>query len=343
MKKLLTLVLPLFFYLAGFSQDLAIKSGSKGLYIEHKVAPKEGLFPLGRMYNVHPRHIANFNGIDFNKGLAIGQLINIPLSDTNFKQTVNKGVPVYYKTTEKESLANISAKTKAQVNNIKGWNNVSADNISPGTKLIVGFLITNELQNRVVTITPKTIVAEESVSNVKKQESSETKQPLPEVKKDVVAEESVSNVKKAEEQKKQMEPEIKKETPPVVKEESKKTEPVVKQPETINNDGTGFFKNNFYQQVKTSPITKEQTLTSSIFKTTSGWQDGKYYLLINGVEPGTIVKITNPSNSKTIFAKVLYAMDKIRENQGVDIRISDAAASTLAVSEMDKFILKVNY
>ena len=111
----------------------------------------------------------------------------------------------------------------------------------------------------------------------------------------------------------------------------------------MNEDGTGYFKNNFFQQVKTSPLTKDQTVTSSIFKTTSGWQDGKYYLLINGVEPGTIVKITNPSNSKTVFAKVLYAMDKIRENQGVDIRISDAAASTLAVSETDKFILKVNY
>ena len=85
------------------SQDLVIKSGSKGLYLEHKVAAKEGLFPIGRMYNVHPRHIANFNGIDFNKGLAIGQKINIPLTDTNFKQDVNKGVPVYY-ITEKESL-----------------------------------------------------------------------------------------------------------------------------------------------------------------------------------------------------------------------------------------------
>jgi len=166
-------------------------------------------------------------------------------------------------------------------------------------------------------------------------------------------EESVSNVKKADEQKKQIDPELKKENPPVVKEESvsnvkkaeeakKQIEPVV-QPEAANNDGTGYFKNNFYQQVKTSPLTKDQTVTSSIFKTTSGWQDGKYYLLINGVEPGTIVRLTNPSNSKTVFAKVLYAMDKIRENQGVDMRISDAAASTLAVSDTDKFILKVNY
>ena len=198
----MTVVSLLFFYSFVFSQDLVVKSGSKGLYLEHKVAAKEGLFPIGRMYNVHPRHIANFNGIDFNKGLAIGQKINIPLTDTNFKQNVNKGVPVYY-VSEKESLANISVKSKAQIGDLRGWNNLTTDNVAAGTKLIVGFLITNEMQDKVVTITPKTIVVEESVSNVKKQEASEKKQPVNEAKKDVVVEESVSNVKKAEEQKKQ--------------------------------------------------------------------------------------------------------------------------------------------
>ena len=334
MKKLMTFILPLFLCISVFSQDLVVKSGSKGLYLEHKVAPKEGLFPIGRMYNVHPRHIANFNGLDFNKGLAIGQLINIPLTDTNFKQTVNKGVPVYYTVTEKESLANISVKSKTQIANLRAWNDIKVDNLSAGTKLIVGFLISNELQDRVVTITPKTLVVEESVSNVKKAEE-QKKLTEPVVNKE-------AEVKKEEPKKAQ--PEEKKDPPVVVKEEPKKTQPAeVKKSEVITDDGTGYFKNYFYQQVKTSPLTKDQTVTSSVFKTTSGWQDGKYYLLINGVEPGTIVKITNPSNSKTVFAKVLYAMDKIRQNQGVDIRISDAAASTLAVSETDKFILKVNY
>jgi len=342
MKKLMAVALLLFFYSFVFSQELLIKSGSKGSYLEHKVVAKEGLFPLGRKYNVHPRHIANFNGIDFNKGLSIGQKINIPLTDTNFKQNVNKGVPVYY-VAEKESIANISIKSKAQINELRGWNNLSTENVSAGTKLIVGFLITNEMQDKVVTITPKTVVVEESVSNVKKQETSENKQPVNEPKKDVVAEESVSNVKKAEEQKKQTEPAVK-ETPPVVKEEPKKIDPPVVKPQgSMNEEGTGYFKSNFFQQVKKAPVSKDQTVTSSIFKTQSGWEDGKYYLLINGVEPGTIVKLTNPSNSKTVYAKVLYSMEKIRQNQGVDIRISDAAASTLAVSETDKFILKVNY
>src|SRR6187455_1377983 len=185
MKKLMTVASLLFFYACGFSQDLVVKSGSKGMYLEHKVAAKEGLFPIGRMYNVLPRHIANFNGIDFNKGLAIGQKINIPLTDTNFKQDVNKGVPVYY-VSDKESLANVSVKSKAQIGDLRGWNNLTTDNVSAGTKLIVGFLITNEMQARVVTITPKTVVVEESVSNVKKQETSENKQPVNEPKKDVV-------------------------------------------------------------------------------------------------------------------------------------------------------------
>ena len=333
MKKLMTLTLPLFLSLFVFAQDLAIKSGAKGLYLVHKVAPKEGLFPLGRMYNVHPRHIAAYNGIDFNKGLAIGQQINIPLSDTNFKQDVNTGVPIYYMPGSKESLANISTKYKASMNSLRGWNKLSDDNVAANSKLIVGFLITNELKDRVVTIVPQsTPRVEESVSNVKKAETEKKKEP------------EVKEPDPKKEEPKKVEPEIKKEIPVVVKEEAKKTEPIiVKQTETVNNDGSGYFKNNFYQQVKASPLSKEQTVTSSIFKTNTGWQDGKYYLLINGVEPGTIVKLTNPSNSKVVFAKVLYSMDRIRENQSVDIRISDAAAATLAINETDKFILKVNY
>jgi hypothetical protein len=213
---------------------------------------------------------------------------------------------------------------------LRGWNRLNDDNVSANSRIIVGFLVTNELKDRVVTITPR---VEESVSNVKKADAQKK-----------AVETEVKGPESKKEEPKKVEVKAKKEPPVIVKEEPKKTEPVaVKQPEALNNDGTGYFKNNFYQQVKASPLSKEQTVTSSIFKTMSGWQDGKYYLLINGVEPGTIVKLTNPSNSKVVFAKVLYAMDKIRENQGVDVRISDAAAASLAINETDKFILKVNY
>ena len=61
------------------------------------------------------------------------------------------------------------------------------------------------------------------------------------------------------------------------------------------------------------------------------------------VEPGMIVKITNPSNTKIIYAKVLYSMEGVRQNQGLDIRISNAAADALGITDTEKFIVKVNY
>ena len=320
MKKLLVFAITILFFTTVFSQqaDLVLKISSKGFFIEHKVAPKEGLFPLSRLYNVHPRHIAAFNHHDFNKGLAIGQLINIPLSDTNFSQAVNKGVPVYYTTSQKETLANISAKTgRVELNKLRSWNNLSNDNLNAGEKLIIGFLITQEMQDRVVTI----------------QEKKKETVPIPEAEK----KELVQEIKKPE-------PEVKKEEPVIVKEEPEIIMPAIKSMEEKPSENeTGYFRNHFMHQVKQIPISKEQTVTSSVFKTSSGWQDAKYYMLINGVDPGTIVKITNPGNNKILYAKVLYSMEGIRQNQGLDIRISDAAAAALSIKETDKFIVKVNY
>lgn len=351
MKKLLTGILSLFILSSSFAQagELLIKSGSNGLYVEHVVAPKEGLFPLSRLYNVHPRHIASFNRIDFNKGLAIGQLINIPLTDTNFKQSVNTGVPVYYKSTDKESLSSISNKNgKVTANNLRAWNNLKTDNVAAGTKLIVGFLITKEMQDKVIVIPEKAKEAETKEVVIvppfeeKKKEIAAAKKKEPEVKKaePLITKADTPVVK---EDTKKTEPEAIKTDPPLMKEEPKKVIPAVVKEERTADAGGGFFRTHFMQQVKQLPVSKEQTLTSSIFKSLNGWQDAKYYLLINGVEPGTIVKITNPGNNKIVYAKVLYSMEGIRQSQGLDIRISDATAAALSVSETDKFIVKVNY
>jgi hypothetical protein len=61
------------------------------------------------------------------------------------------------------------------------------------------------------------------------------------------------------------------------------------------------------------------------------------------VDPGTIIKITNPSNNKIIYAKVLGGMSGIRQNQGYDLRISNAASSVLDINDTEKFVLKINY
>lgn len=320
MKKIILIgILPILIAgLLSAQGNLIIQSGSKGYYIDHKVTAKENFYSIGRLFHTHPRNIAGFNGLDMAKGLSLGQIIQIPLTDTNFIQTGNKGIPVYYMVDQNESLEAISKKNNmVQLSDLRKWNNLSGNNIPGDSKLIVGFLVTNEMQDKVVSIPDR---KNETITPP----AAEKKQEIAEVKK--------------------VEPELKKEDPPVKKEESQKTRlEVVEKKEKAVVTVAGYFKPHFDQQVMQSPVTREETVTSGIFKTTSGWQDAKYYLLIDKVEPGTIVKITNPGNNKVVFAKVLYAMEGIRQNQGYNIRISNAAASALDITEQDKFIVKVNY
>jgi hypothetical protein len=107
--------------------------------------------------------------------------------------------------------------------------------------------------------------------------------------------------------------------------------------------GAGYFKGQYDQQSRKYGSNKDLTVTSGIFKTASGWQDSKYYALMDNVEPGTIIRVINPDNNKAVFAKVLGEMSGIRQNQGLEVRISNAAASALNVTDTDKFIVKVNY
>lgn len=302
--------------------ELVVKSSDKGLYLEHKVVARETYYSIGRLYNLHPRSIATFNKLDMNKGLNIDQKIRIPLLDTNFAQSGNSGTPVYYKVGENEGLMAVSKKNNnVLLSNLRAWNNLSGEMLKKDARLIVGFLMSKEMKS--VTITPSATVEDKSGKNEVRPE------PVVTVSEDITQKEEN---KIAEAEKKSEEKEVKKNPPPVVKE--------IRRPPA---EGQGYFKTHFEQQVRTSPATKDETVTAGIFKTTSGWEDAKYYLLIDKVQPGTIVKVINPSTNKAVYAKVLGEMAGIRQNEGYSIRISNAAASALEISEQDKFIVKVNY
>lgn len=85
----------------------------------------------------------------------------------------------------------------------------------------------------------------------------------------------------------------------------------------------GSFKSQFESSGKSN------SGAAGVFKSTSGWQDGKYYALINNVPVGTIVKISNAASGKSVYAKVLGDLADMKENAGLTARVSDAAASEL--------------
>ena len=319
------------------NETLLIKSSDKGLYVDHKVTPKENFYSMGRAFNVHPKHIALFNGLDMSKGLSLGQTVKIPLSDTNSTQKTDKGVPIYYVTGNGETLYRVSTNNKnVLMESLRKWNHLPSDKLAGGTRLIVGYLTTSETQALAVNApSQKAETTTKPVGNKDVAKTDVTNKP--EQKK----EEAKINQTKNEEISK---PEQKKVEAIQPKDESKMNKDVVQAKQEIKTTNTdqGYFKASFDQQVKQQPASKEQTVTSGIFKTASGWNDAKYYLLMNGAEPGTIVRITNPGNNKTIYAKLLGEMND-KQSQGLNIRISNAAANALDISETDKFSVKLNY
>jgi hypothetical protein len=330
--------------------ELIVKDSNKGLYFDHKVTAKENFYSIGRLFNVHPKYIASFNSLDMSKGLALGQMIRIPLTDTNFNQRTENGQPVYYVTGSGENLRRVSTShNNVLIENLREWNNLFTDNISNGSRLIVGFLVTKETPATTGANPKKSEAVTNPTQEVNKDVAKTEKTSPPEAKKDLFKDEEMKKEQLTKEEPKKVEPardEPKKEEPKkeneLQKEESKKEVVQLKEvkPQSSNQ---GYFKTSFDQQVKQHPVTKEQTLTSGIFKTASGWSDAKYYLLMNGVEPGTIVKIINPENNKMIYAKLLGEISGLNQNKGVNIRISNAAASALDIAETEKFIVKLNY
>ncbi|MFL5741785.1 MAG: LysM peptidoglycan-binding domain-containing protein [Flavisolibacter sp.] len=344
MKKSLILVILVFCCSIVFAQnELLVQSGNKGPYLSHTVVAKENFYSVGRLYNVSAKEIAAFNGLDMTRGLEIGQELKIPLTTNNYNQLKENGRPVYYTVQQKEGLYRVSLKNhNVLMANIRKWNHLTSDKIGTGQKLIVGYLVSPEANNIVAETTAvteqKVVKIEEAPKKTEEEQPKKTEEPKKqEERKDAEIKTDVAVKKEQEEPVQKTEERIK--TTPVA---DKKSIQTASQVAVLDGSG-GYFRSQFDLQIRTQPVKVDETASAGIFKTASGWQDAKYYALMDHVEPGTIIRIINPTNNRAIYAKVLGEMSGIRQNQGYDVRISNAAASALDVSDMDKFIVKVNY
>lgn len=309
-------------FLLSAQSGLVVQGTSTDLHLQHTVAPKENWYSVGRMYNISPKEIAPFNAMTLESALNIGQQLKIPLTVSNFAQNESRTedetyVPIYHTVQEKEWMYRISTTyNKVPVENLEKWNNISKDQIRAGMQLIVGYLKVKKDQSALTDkssagVKPATPVAarpeEQKTVAVVKQDKPET--PV------VPQEERTTDVNKPQEEKK-----------------STGTAVI---PVSKPADG-GYFKSLYDETGKNS------SGSAGVFKSTSGWQDGKYYALLNGVAIGTIVKVSNPSNNKTVYAKVLGQLPDMKESTGLTVRISDAAASDLGAN-VSKFPVEVKW
>ncbi|MBC7848893.1 MAG: LysM peptidoglycan-binding domain-containing protein [Chitinophagaceae bacterium] len=324
--RFFTVVLLLTISVAGMSQaKLQVHGTSPSLYVVHTVSAKENLYSIGRIYNASPKEIAPFNSTSMDKALAIGQQLRIPLNAANFSQDGKKAtdelfVPVYHTVQDKEWMYRISTNyNKVPVENLQKWNGVTNDQLKSGMQVVVGYLKIKQSQSSLASMGVNKIPIATLPPTVAKE---------PPVVEDIARKDPPPPVTTTEQATKieEVKPETTQESKPV------EVHPVVSSTPVKG----GSFKKLY------SESGNGTAGNAGIFRSTSGWNDSKYYALMNNVPVGTIVKVSFSSTNKSVYAKVLGQLPEMRESQGLTIRISDAAAAELGVS-LTKFYVDVKY
>lgn len=338
---------------------VATAQNNNGSFITHKVEPKESLFSLGRKYNLDPKVIAAYNNFPADKGLTIGQVVKIPSKGASVAAAPEAAPPsgnspVRHTVAKGETLFKIAKTYNVSIDEIQKWNNLASTNIPAGTTLS----IYAKGQNETGSVASHSTSAPAATNNTttKTYVAAEAAKPTQESKEEpVVAAASKPEEKKQEVAQQQAEtPAAKTEAPPVSNQTSSiASQPVQQQTSAGTRDEKkidlltplpeasieGVFAQSFPNKSEKSITNK--TGDAATFKSSSGWQDKKYYALMNDVTPGTIVKISSGDN-KVIFAKVLGSLPDVKEDRGLLLRMSNAAASYLGISD-PKFPVQVTF
>lgn len=332
MQWLLVVIVVIVTGSASFAQQrtLIISGSAPKLFIVHKITSKENFYSIARMYNVPPKDIAAYNNLQFEKGLSVGDAIKIPLSENNFSQSAAAGsgevlIPVYHTVQSKEGLYRVSLNyNKVPIATLKKWNHIQSDAVSVGTPLIVGYLkvVKNESPLAAKGVKPDIDAAGAGRPATTQEPVTSAGKPgqVPPVKSPDTMKRDKNDVQESD--------------------EHKGATTSVNSKSSINFSG-GYFKKLFEDQAgKGVPV--NETGSAAVFKSTSGWQDGKYYCFNNDAPPGTVIKITDSLTGKSVYAKVLDAIPDIKQNADLTVILSNAAAEELGAAE-GKFDCVLSY
>ena len=310
-------------------EKIQVMGNFSDMYIGHTIADGESLQSLGKQYSLPPAKIASYNQLNPAAPLPKNKRIKIPLSKDNLlQQKSSSATPVYYVVEKGDDLNRLSQSyNMVSINKLKDWNDLKSDAVKEGQSIIIGFMKIGK-------------------STTDKKETP----PKPEPVSDNTTNKSQPPLVKAPEKK---DPDIaipktnKTSNSPAVKESQKLEENTV--PETKKEPANGYIPKEgdegyfalAYSQHTTGQLKQFHSGDGASFKTISGWTDRKYYVLMNDVPVGTVVRLTGVSN-KSVCAKVLGPLQEAKGAPGLLVRISNAAASVLGITD-PKFPITVTY
>lgn len=297
---------------SGFAQD-------NQLFIMHTLKKGETLSALAKQFKTTVGDIMRLNGMHADSKLVLGSEIKIPMVAGSVPEPViiipekakevieNSGNKKQTYIVQKgETLYGISKQFNVSVDQLRRINNLEDNNLEVGQILIV-----SDWKENASAITEKGIQVE-SANNDKA----------------IVAEDAA--IKKQRVSKKDKKPVV-----PKIENSGKSDEEIAS---LLGKDG--YFAGTFALNSKGNKM-HTQTGQAMTFKTESGWKDYKYYVLMNNMAIGTIVKLTAISG-RFVFAKVIWDMGDLKENLGLTCRISNATAAALGINT-NIFELEISY
>lgn len=317
-------------------------------YTSYTIKKGETLSVLAKKYNTTIGDIMRLNGMHTDSKINAGDKIKIPskanvtvkketVSTKETVTTVTKTQPsavpansFVHTVAKGETLFSISKKYGVSVQDIKTWNHLTSDYAKAGSTLILARNTTSNANAEIVQTPPvqkqrveTTAVQQPQPDNTKQNNAQPDNANTPT--EDTATQNNFATVMSA---------------PLDAQVQANAAKEEAQQPAAVNNySGEGYFAGQFKN--KKDKNLKTVSGISKTFKTASGWADGKYYILANDIEPGTIVKITT-DNGASVYAKVLWNMGDLKDNASINFRVSNATAAALH-EDAGSFNLNVSF
>ncbi|REJ83490.1 MAG: LysM peptidoglycan-binding domain-containing protein [Bacteroidetes bacterium] len=329
-------------------------------FIRHEVEAGEGWYGIARKYGISYAELRMANK-DRSDQLHVGDVLLVPgkakLNDPRFqknytdetkkeiKQEVKNEISASPKATAQkklhtvasgETLFSISRKYDVSVDQIKAWNSLSTNTISVGQSLIVAFQegIQSLTENKKPVVEPD--IKKEVISNpeqVKEKpavEKVETAAVKTEVK-EIQETDAAAAVKKSEAAKSVNAMETHPDAEVKSASENNSETVMIK---TAGDENSFSPERREVKKYTFANGRKEISEKGTAARITEDDQNhNKYYALHPSAPTGTIIKMTNLLNNKTVFVKVVGKMSESDYDSGLIIKVSKETADRLGVGD----------
>ncbi|PWK78663.1 LysM repeat protein [Mucilaginibacter oryzae] len=326
--KIVLLIAPILtLSISAFANPLVDSIGVENLngkkVIVHKLDPKDNYYSIGRRYNVSPKAIISFNN---NAALKIGGIVKVPTElpfsgETPAQPVVNTPAPVQQKAVAHQ----VPVQNKPQVQSPAAASSPAPVAVKPAANKPQQVSADTIKKISMANVQQYKVSAGETLTSIAKRfnTSVDDIKALNKLNSDTLAPNQVINVRTG------MPPEDTAAKQPVMQRDS--TNVVMQQDSTADHGKANRF--GLYEKVEKGVAT---------WMDDAGLDPKKELVLHRTAPIGTIIKITNPMNNHTTFAKVVGRFTDNETNKNVLIIMTKNTADALGALDK-RFQVNISY